>query len=106
MLPPVPLREPMTVNGLKVDLGFTPYSEMLNGRVAMLGLAALVLVELGSGKGLLSYHAPPVLFLQVYTVAALSAIFVKFEKERISVWPEKSPVEVEEESTVTADHEY
>ncbi|KAI0520106.1 hypothetical protein KFK09_007574 [Dendrobium nobile] len=90
MLPPVPLREAVNVSGEKVELGFTPYSERINGRIAGLGLAAVVLVELGSGKGILNYHAPPVLFLQIYTVIALSALFIKFEKERISVWPEKS----------------
>lgn len=91
MLPPIPLREPTTVGGLKVDFGFTPYSEHLNGRLAALGLAALVLVELGSGKGLLSFHTPAVIFIQIYTVAAASALFVKFEKERISVWPKAPP---------------
>ncbi|KAJ8484685.1 hypothetical protein OPV22_017170 [Ensete ventricosum] len=92
LLPPVPLREPMAVGGVPVEVGFTPYSERLNGRLAGLGLAALLLVELGSGKGLLRYHAPAVIFIQIYTVAAAGALFIKFEKERISVWPEKPPV--------------
>ncbi|KAK1271600.1 hypothetical protein QJS04_geneDACA014672 [Acorus gramineus] len=86
-LPPVALKEPVSSDGLKVDLGFSPYSERLNGRLAALGLAALLLVELGSGKSLLKYHNPPTLFLQVYTVASLGAVFVKFEKEKVSVWP-------------------
>lgn len=90
MLPPVPLREAVTVSGEKVEIGFTPYSERINGRLAGLGLAAVVLVELGSGKGILSYHSPPVLFIQIYTIIAVGALFIKFEKERISVWPEKS----------------
>lgn len=99
MLPPVPLKEPVAAGGLKVDIGFTPYSEMINGRLAGLGLAALVLVELGSGKGLLSYHAPPILFVQVYTVTAAAALFIKLEKERISIWPEKAPAPAPTESS-------
>ncbi|CAA6654855.1 unnamed protein product [Spirodela intermedia] len=78
-------------SGAEGRLGFTPYSEHLNGRLAALGLAALVLVELGSGKSLLSFHTPAVIFIQIYTVAAASALFVKFEKERISVWPKAPP---------------
>ncbi|CAN6442410.1 unnamed protein product [Victoria cruziana] len=87
-LPAIPLREPVS-GGLKVDFGFSPYTERLNGRLAALGLAALLLVELGSGKSLTSYHAPPVLFLQVYTVAAAAALFIKYEKEKNSIWPDK-----------------
>ncbi|KAK8334072.1 hypothetical protein V6Z12_A10G242700 [Gossypium hirsutum] len=47
-LPPVPLKEAIS-NGLKVDFGFSPYSERINGRIAILGLTALVLVELATG---------------------------------------------------------
>ncbi|RHN82747.1 hypothetical protein MtrunA17_Chr1g0213101 [Medicago truncatula] len=50
-LPPVPLKEPVS-GGLKVELGFSRYSERLNGRIALLGLTALLLVELATGKGL------------------------------------------------------
>ncbi|XP_073010221.1 uncharacterized protein [Typha latifolia] len=89
MLPPVPLRSAMSAMGVEVEIGFTPYSERLNGRLAGLGLAALLLVELASGKPLVAYHAPAVIFIQIYTVAAAAAVFVKFEKERISVWPQK-----------------
>ncbi|KAK9019458.1 hypothetical protein V6N11_053981 [Hibiscus sabdariffa] len=46
-LPPVPLKEPVS-NGLKVDFGFSPYSERINGRIAILGFTALVLVELAT----------------------------------------------------------
>ncbi|WOL14870.1 hypothetical protein Cni_G23652 [Canna indica] len=90
LLPPVPLREAMAAGGVAVEAGFTPYSERLNGRLAGLGLLALLLVELGSGKGLLQYHTPAVIFIQIYTVAAAGALFIKFEKEKISIWPEKS----------------
>ncbi|KAL6649710.1 hypothetical protein ACP70R_013934 [Stipagrostis hirtigluma subsp. patula] len=90
-LPPVPLREPRSRLGAPVEFGFTAYSERLNGALAALGLAALLLVELGSGQALVKYHQPATLFLQVYTVAAAAAVFVKYEKERISVWPGPPP---------------
>ncbi|XP_040381210.1 uncharacterized protein LOC121054742 [Oryza brachyantha] len=86
-LPPVPLREPRSSVGLPVEFGFSAYSERLNGALAAVGLAALLLVELGSGRALVKYHQPATLFLQVYTVAAAGAVFIKYEKERISVWP-------------------
>ncbi|WZY95758.1 uncharacterized protein LOC106452391 [Brassica napus] len=85
-LPPVSLKEPVS-GGLKVELGFTPYTERLNGRMAGLGLVALLLVELATGKSLLSYHTPSVVWLQIYFMAAVSAMFVKIEKEKVSVWP-------------------
>ncbi|KAJ1297686.1 hypothetical protein BS78_01G395800 [Paspalum vaginatum] len=86
-LPPVPLREPRSALGAPVEFGFTAYSERLNGALAALGLAAVLLVELGSGQALVKYHQPATLFLQAYTVAAAAAVFVKYEKERISTWP-------------------
>lgn len=86
-LPPVPLKEPVS-GGVKVDFGFCSYAERVNGRVAGLGLCALLLVELATGKSVISYHSPPIVFLQVYFVAAVTAVYVKFEKERISVWPQ------------------
>ena len=90
-LPPVPLREPRSGLGLPVEFGFTAYSERLNGLLATVGLTALLLVELGSGKSLVKYHQAPTLFLQVYTVVAAGTVFVKYEKERISVWPAPAP---------------
>ncbi|KAK9127187.1 hypothetical protein Syun_015984 [Stephania yunnanensis] len=86
-LPPVPLKEPVA-GGMKVEVGFSPYTERLNGRLAALGLAALVLVELGSGTSLVKYHSPAVVFLQAYFVAAVGAVYVKYDKERVSVWPQ------------------
>ncbi|XP_050386821.1 uncharacterized protein LOC126803110 [Argentina anserina] len=86
-LPPVPLKEPVS-GGLKVDFGFCPYSERVNGRVALLGLAALVLVELATGKSLFKFHTPSVVLVQVYFVAAATAIYIKYEKENVSVWPQ------------------
>ncbi|KAM0006861.1 hypothetical protein Hdeb2414_s0002g00052401 [Helianthus debilis subsp. tardiflorus] len=65
-LPPVPLNEPMS-GGLKVDFGFSPYSERMNGRVAVLGLAALVLVELATGESVIMYHTMSIIFIQVYS---------------------------------------
>ncbi|RWR85995.1 hypothetical protein CKAN_01487600 [Cinnamomum micranthum f. kanehirae] len=89
-LPPIPLKEPVS-GGMKVDFGFSPFTERLNGRLAGLGLAALLLVELGSGKSLLSYHTAPILFIQIYFVASVSALFIKYEKEKTSIWPKSSP---------------
>jgi hypothetical protein len=88
-LPPVPLKEAVS-GGLKVELGFSKYSEKLNGRLAILGWAALLLVELATGKGVLNYHTPGTVIIQLYFVAAVTAIYVKFQKEKISVWPDSS----------------
>ncbi|BFG22552.1 hypothetical protein CerSpe_088260 [Prunus speciosa] len=89
-LPPVPLKEPVS-GGLKVDFGFSPYSERVNGRIATLGLTALLLVELATGKSVLKYHTPSVVLIQVYFVAAVAAVYIKYEKEKVSVWPQSSP---------------
>ncbi|UFP95655.1 chlorophyll a/b-binding protein [Gloeobacter morelensis] len=35
--------------------GFTPYAELLNGRLAMIGFAAALVVELATGKGVLNF---------------------------------------------------
>jgi hypothetical protein len=88
-LPPVPLKEAVS-GGLKVELGFSKYSEKLNGKLAILGWAALLLVELATGKGVLNYHTPGTVIIQLYFVAAVTAIYVKFQKEKISVWPDSS----------------
>lgn len=74
-------------SGLKVDFGFTPYSERINGRVAALGLAALVLVELATGQSVIKFHSPSIVFVQVYFVAAVTAVYCKVEKEKVSIWP-------------------
>ncbi|KAL6123792.1 hypothetical protein ACLB2K_076309 [Fragaria x ananassa] len=89
-LPPVPLKEPVS-GGLKVDFGFSPYSERVNGRVALLGLTALLLVELATGKSVLKFHTPSVVLVQVYFVAAATAVYIKYEKEKVSVWPQSPP---------------
>ncbi|KAL3819217.1 hypothetical protein ACJIZ3_005122 [Penstemon smallii] len=86
-LPPVPLKEPVS-EGLNVEFGFSPYSERVNGRIAILGLSALLLVELATGQGVINYHSPSIVFIQVYFVAAVSALYLKFEKEKVSVWPQ------------------
>lgn len=48
-----------TVNNTNTEnepkLGFTPYAELLNGRLAMIGFAAALVIELFSGKGLLAF---------------------------------------------------
>ncbi|XP_051145835.1 uncharacterized protein LOC127261607 [Andrographis paniculata] len=86
-LPPVPLKEAVS-EGLNVEFGFSSYSERINGRIAILGLSALLLVELATGQGVINYHTPAIIFIQVYFVAAVSAMYVKYEKEKISVWPQ------------------
>ncbi|KAG6543620.1 hypothetical protein Mapa_014983 [Marchantia paleacea] len=85
-IPPVPLKEPVA-DGLVVELGMKPYTERLNGRLAALGLAAVLLVELATGDSFLHYHDSGTLFVQVYTVVGLAGLYAKWEKERISVWP-------------------
>ncbi|WCJ19446.1 hypothetical protein M5689_001738 [Euphorbia peplus] len=89
-LPPVPLKEAVS-SGVKVEFGFSSYSERINGRIAGLGLTALLLVELATGKSVIKFHSPPIVFIQVYFVAAVSAVFIKYEKEKISVWPQSAP---------------
>lgn len=88
-LPPVPLKEPVS-GGQKVEFGFSPYSERVNGRLAGLGLVGLLAVELATGKSVISYHTPSIVFIQVYFMAAVSALYLKFEKEKVSVWPQAS----------------
>ncbi|TMW83397.1 hypothetical protein EJD97_001842 [Solanum chilense] len=85
-LPPIPLKEPVS-EGLPVEFGFSPFSERVNGRIAMLGLSALLLVELATGKSVINYHTPAIVFIQVYFVAAVAAVYLKNEKEKVSVWP-------------------
>ncbi|KAH7440203.1 hypothetical protein KP509_04G096200 [Ceratopteris richardii] len=87
-LPPVPLKDPIS-DGLPVALGFNSYTERINGRFAALGLAAVLLVELATGSSFLKYHESSVIGLQAYTMLAASAIFIKYEKEKISVWPKR-----------------
>nr|XP_034928797.1 uncharacterized protein LOC118059905 [Populus alba]TKS16879.1 uncharacterized protein D5086_0000017100 [Populus alba] len=89
-LPPVPLKESVS-GGLKVELGFSPYSERVNGRIAILGLSALLLVELATGKSVINYHTPAIVLIQVYFVTAVTAMYVKYEKEKVSIWPESAP---------------
>ncbi|CAK9234864.1 unnamed protein product [Sphagnum troendelagicum] len=86
MLPPVALQEPVS-DGLEVALGFNSYTERLNGRFAGLGLAAMLLVELATGGSFLKYHDISTLSTQLYAMLAAAALFVKYEKEKVSVWP-------------------
>lgn len=44
-----------TVETTGPKFGFTPAAENLNGRLAMIGFAAALIVELVSGQGLLSF---------------------------------------------------
>lgn len=86
MLPPVQLKEPMS-DGLQVEMGFNSYTERLNGRFAALGLAAVLLVELATGSSFIKYHDVSTIATQAYTMLAAAALFVKLEKEKVSVWP-------------------
>ena len=86
MLPPVQLKEPMS-DGLQVEMGFNSYTERLNGRFAALGLAAVLLVELATGGSFIKYHDVSTIATQAYTMLAAAALFVKLEKEKVSVWP-------------------
>ncbi|KAJ6690354.1 hypothetical protein OIU85_006605 [Salix viminalis] len=88
-LPPVPLKKSVS-DGLKVEFGFSPYSERINGRIAILGLSALFLVELATGKGVINYHTPSIVLLQIYFVVAVTAMYVKYEKEKVSIWPQSA----------------
>ncbi|KAJ6767937.1 FKBP-TYPE PEPTIDYL-PROLYL CIS-TRANS ISOMERASE [Salix koriyanagi] len=87
--PPVPLKKSVS-DGLKVEFGFSPYSERINGRIAILGLSALFLVELATGKGVINYHTPAIVLLQIYFVVAVAAMYVKYEKEKVSIWPQSA----------------
>lgn len=86
MLPALPLEEAVS-GGLPVALGFSAYTERLNGRLAAIGLAALVAVELSSGTSVLEYHDGSTLGVQIYFLLAMGALYVKFEKEKSKVWP-------------------
>ncbi|KAG6763617.1 hypothetical protein POTOM_031044 [Populus tomentosa] len=85
-LPPVPLKKSVS-DGLKVEFGFSPYSERVNGWIAILGLSALSLVELATGKSVINYHTPTIVVIQIYCVAAVTALYVKYEKEK-TFWME------------------
>ena len=37
--------------------GFTPYAELLNGRLAMIGFASLLIMEIATGHGLIWWLA-------------------------------------------------
>eukprot|EP00243_Klebsormidium_subtile_P003713 TRINITY_DN17303_c0_g1_i1.p1 TRINITY_DN17303_c0_g1~~TRINITY_DN17303_c0_g1_i1.p1 ORF type:complete len:201 (-),score=24.32 TRINITY_DN17303_c0_g1_i1:229-831(-) len=86
-LEPVSLQEP-AVNGVPLSLGFAPYAEILNGQLALLGLGALLSVELYTGGSLVNFHEGGTIGTQAYFILGLSAMLIKFHKERISVWPE------------------
>lgn len=90
-LPSVQLKEPVS-EGLNVEFGFSPYSERVNGRIAILGLTGLILVELATGQSVINYHSPAIVLIQLYFMAAASALYIKYEKERISVWPQTPSV--------------
>lgn len=48
-----PIVDPADRNAWKA--GFTPQAEIWNGRLAMIGFAAALIIELSSGQGLLHF---------------------------------------------------
>jgi hypothetical protein len=50
----IPTVAPMYVDDSQKG-GFTPYAELWNGRMAMVGFSALLIIELLTGKGLLTF---------------------------------------------------
>ncbi|KAL3701007.1 hypothetical protein R1sor_019029 [Riccia sorocarpa] len=62
-IPPVPLKDPVA-DGLVVEFGLKPYVERINGRIAALGLAALLLVELATGLPVIKFHDSGTIFVQ------------------------------------------
>jgi len=62
---------------LKVDFRFNLYLERINGPVATLGLAALVLVDLATGESVVKYHTSSIIFIHVYIVAAMTVLYCK-----------------------------
>jgi hypothetical protein len=47
--------EPQVYVDTETRVGFTPYAEKLNGRLAMIGFVSLLALEVASGHGLLSF---------------------------------------------------
>ena len=48
-----------------------------------LSLTTLLLVEIAIGKGVINYHKLVIILIQIYFVVAISALYVKYEKEKI-----------------------
>ncbi|TQE04902.1 hypothetical protein C1H46_009505 [Malus baccata] len=70
---------------------FSFAKRLINWRIAVLGPTALLLVELATGKSVLKHHTPSFGLVQVYFVAAVAAVYIKYEKEKVSVWPQSAP---------------
>ena len=47
------MQTPTPEQELKQKLGFTRFAELWNGRLAMIGFVAAILVELATGQGIL-----------------------------------------------------
>eukprot|EP00898_Chlorokybus_atmophyticus_P001607 jgi/Chlat1/2447/Chrsp171S08706 len=84
---PLKLEPPTTKDGLPVELGFNALSERLNGRFAMVGLAAVILIELFTGDTVSQLHPAGTLAAQVYLILGGGTIMVKLQRERTAVWP-------------------
>jgi len=46
---------PESLNQPAPGFGWTAYAEQLNGRFAMIGIVALILIEIVTGQGLISW---------------------------------------------------
>ncbi|XGB43701.1 MAG: chlorophyll a/b-binding protein [Nodosilinea sp. LVE1205-7] len=49
------IKQPVTPNIHRPRMGFNDYAERLNGRAAMVAFIAIILIELITGKGILSW---------------------------------------------------
>lgn len=49
--------EPQVYVQEAVEVGFTPQAEILNGRLAMIGFVSLLLLEVATGHGVISFIA-------------------------------------------------
>lgn len=73
-LPLVPLKEHIS-GKLKINFGFTPYSERVNGRTAFLGLDYFW--RACYRKSVITYHLLTIVFIQIYFVASVSTMLLE-----------------------------
>lgn len=53
--PNAPESTPESLNRPTPGFGWTAYAEQLNGRFAMIGIVALIVIEIFSGQGLIAW---------------------------------------------------
>lgn len=49
-------QQPYNEAAINIEQGFTPNSEIWNGRFAMLGFVTILLIELLSGDGIVTFY--------------------------------------------------